>query len=143
MDANTDTSVGASAVLRRKCRTAFQHHRELAAKDFITLSYAAIDLIKLAKASLQCFYCRAPLSFGFEFDHVVPIARIPQAHRLGNIVCACTSCNAMKGQMDGDEFTRFLRLLDGMDPRSASDVRRRLTAGGKRYATSRRRRPAG
>jgi len=135
--------VNADAVLRRKCRTAFQHQREAAAKDHLRLAYTASDLFELAKASPQCFYCRAPLCFGFEFDHVLPIARTPQAHRLGNVVCACTSCNALKGQMDAEEFTRFLRLLDGMDPRSAADIRRRLIAGGKRYATSRQRRSAG
>jgi hypothetical protein len=74
-----------------------------------------------------------PLSFGFEFDHVLPIARTAQAHRLENIVCACATCNQMKGQLDGDEFLRLLRLLDGMDPRAAADVRRRLLAGGRRY----------
>jgi 5-methylcytosine-specific restriction endonuclease McrA len=135
--------VNADALLQRKCRTAFHHQREAAEKDHLTLDYAAVDLIELAKASLCCHYCHTPLSFGFEFDHLIPIARTPQAHRLGNIVCACTSCNAIKGQVDGEEFTRFLRLLDGMDPRSAADMRRRLIAGGKRYATSRQRRPAG
>jgi 5-methylcytosine-specific restriction endonuclease McrA len=135
--------VTADAVLRRKCRTAYQHHRQLAEKEHLTLDYAAVDLVKLATASPQCFYCHAPLCFGFEFDHVLPIGRTPQAHRLGNVVCACTSCNAIKGQMDGEEFTRFLRLLDGMAPRSAADIRRRLIAGGKRYSTSRQRRPAG
>ncbi len=135
--------VNADAVLRRKCRTAFHHQSEAAGKDHLTLAYSASDLFELAKASPQCFYCRVPLSFGFEFDHFTPVARTSQAHRLGNIVCACSSCNAIKGQMDGEEFTRFLQFLDGMDPRSAADIRRRLIAGGKRYSTSRQRRPAG
>lgn len=134
----------ADAVLRRKARTAFQHHREWAARDHVTLKYGAADLLKLAKEAQQCHYCKMPLSFGFEYDHVIPIARTPQAHRLANIVCCCADCNRMKGGgMDGEEFVRLLRLLENMDPRSAADVRRRLIAGGKRYAASRKRRPAG
>lgn len=130
------------AILRRKCRVAYQHHRQLALKDHCSLDYAAADLVALAKRCRQCFYCRMPLSFGFEFDHVIPIARSVQAHRKANIVCCCSSCNALKGQLDGEEFVRLLRLLEDMDPRSAADVRRRLIAGGKRYAASRRRGPA-
>ena len=136
--------VNADAVLRRKCRMAFQHQSEAAAKEHLRLPYTASDLFELAKASPQCRYCLAVLSFGFEFDHFTPIARTPQAHRLDNICCACPDCNRLKGGgMDGEEFTRFLRVLDGMDPRSAADIRRRLIAGSKRYATSRKRRPAG
>lgn len=133
----------ADAVLRRKARTAFGHHREWAARDHVALKYDAGDLLKLAKEAQQCHYCKMPLSFGFEYDHVIPIARTPQAHGLANIVCCCSSCNAMKGQMDGEEFARLLRLLLDMDPRSAADVRRRLIAGGRRYAASRKRRPTG
>jgi 5-methylcytosine-specific restriction endonuclease McrA len=134
----------ADALLQRKCRAAFQRHRKLAAKDHIaTLDYTAFDLFELAKASPQCFYCRTPLSFGFEFDHVTPIARTTQAHHIGNIVCVCPNCNRMKGQADGEEFLRFLRVLDTFDPRSAADYRCRLISGGKRYSSGRQRRPAG
>ncbi len=137
-------SINADAVLRRKCRTAYQHHRQLAAKDhLLTLDYSASELFQLAKASQQCRYCLAVLSFGFEFDHFILIVRTTLAHRLDNIVCACPDCNRIKGGgMDGEEFISLLRLLDGMDPRSATDVRRRLITGGKRYSSSRQQRPA-
>ena len=46
---------------------------------------------------------------------------------------------ALKGQLDGEEFVRLLKLIDGLDPRAAADLRRRSLAGARRYATSRKR----
>jgi hypothetical protein len=70
----------------------------------------------------------------FQFDHATPIAWTPRAHRLANIVCCCSLCNLLKGQANGEDFRRLLLLLDDIDPRAATDIRRRLTSGGRRYA---------
>lgn len=122
------------ARLRSKCASAFRRHRKAAAKDMRTLDYTAADLIDLARRSQQCAYCRMPLSFAFEFDHMTPVARTPQAHRLANICCICPDCNRMKGGgMDAEEFCRLLALLRTFHPAALTDVRLRLIAGGRRY----------
>lgn len=125
------------AALRRKCRQSFAAHRKIAARDFVKLDYGPADLIDLARASPTCFYCRSPLSFGFQFDHRTPIARTPQAHKLANLAVSCSGCNLAKGQMDAEEFARLLQLLGGFHPSASADALARLRAGGSRYSRSR------
>jgi 5-methylcytosine-specific restriction endonuclease McrA len=131
--------LSADAALQRRCRQALSSHRKRAEADHVKLAYGLAELLAVARATTQCVYCHAPLSFGFHFDHRAPVARTTQAHRIENLVCCCADCNMLKGQMDGEEFRRLLSLLAGFHPQAATDVRRRMIAGGARYAASRRR----
>jgi hypothetical protein len=125
--------LSADRVLQQRCRTALAHHRALAAKDFAKLNYGLAELVELARRSETCAYCTCPLSYGFHFDHIVPVARTAKAHCLSNLCCCCPSCNALKGQMDAKEFRQLLAFLAGLDPRSAADLRRRILAGCRVY----------
>lgn len=57
------------------------------------------ELIKLY--SSKCFYC--PSKEAIEADHVLPISR-GGSHGIGNLLPACRSCNASKGNKTIMEF---------------------------------------
>jgi hypothetical protein len=126
-------------IILSRCRQALADQRKRARADFAELRYGVQDLLVLAHNSPLCYWCRAPLSFGFEFDHKLPIARSHRAHTIDNICCSCSDCNqAHGGWMDEQEFRALLQLLDSFDVRSRRDVLTRLKAGGSRFAGKRR-----
>lgn len=120
-------------VLKAKCSRALNHQRKRAKKNRVTLKYNAHDLVELALASQTCYYCKAPLSFGFTFDHRMPVSRTVRSHELTNLCCCCLECNLMKGCLDEEEFRRLRWVLQSCHPAAQVDVRRRLIAGGRRY----------
>jgi 5-methylcytosine-specific restriction endonuclease McrA len=128
----------ADAILM-KCRRALARHRQAAAKDGARLDYSLEDLLGLAKCSPLCCYCRTPLSFAFEFDHMTPIARTARAHQLTNLCCACGPCNRAKGLMDADEYRRFLDLLNTFDYRARTYTLAMLRLGPEALAKCKKR----
>ncbi|HTU23129.1 MAG TPA: HNH endonuclease signature motif containing protein [Gemmataceae bacterium] len=85
-----------------------------------------------------CEYCRTPVSFAVQLDHRTPIGRGGK-HSRDNLAVCCGRCNAIKGLLAEAEFRALLTLLASLHPAARQDVERRLVAGGKRYAVSRRR----
>ena len=64
---------------------------------------------ELAKLySSPCFYCDA--SERIEADHIIPISKGGQ-HSVGNLIPACRSCNAEKGQKYLMEYLMYKRLV--------------------------------
>lgn len=123
------------ALILRKCRSALAYHRKLAKKAGVVLDYDLGDLVELAKGCQQCVYCKTPLSFGFEFDHAVPISwGVKSVYRFDNIKVCCAECNRLKGQIWFDDFMVLLGFLRSFHSLSATDIRRRLVAGGTRHA---------
>jgi 5-methylcytosine-specific restriction endonuclease McrA len=122
--------------LLQKCRVTLGRHRQRARADGAQLDYGAADLVALARGTVQCCWCKAPVSWDHHFDHVTPPSR-GGAHRLANIVVACGRCNTLKGMLTGPEFLSLLQLLRQLHPVASADLRRRLLAGGRRYAGKR------
>ncbi len=125
--------LSAADALRQRCRRIFNDQRRKARLAGVELSYGVEDLVELARTVRLCVYCRMPVGFDFQFDHKRPVAR-GGAHALGNLVVACSRCNALKGKLTEDEFAELLALLARLHPAARQDVERRLIAGGVRYA---------
>jgi hypothetical protein len=100
------------------------------------LDYDTAALVRLARSTVQCAWCKMPVAWDFHFDHVQPPSRGGK-HCLSNLVVSCGRCNQLKGQLTGGEFMSLLTLLRQLHPTAAADLRRRLLAGGRRYAGKR------
>lgn len=128
-------SAPAAEQLHRRCRRALAEHRRRARADRQQLNYGLAELVALAAAPC-CAYCRMPVALDFHIDHARPTGR-GGAHALGNLAVACARCNGLKGVLDAAEFAELLGLLARLHPAAATDLTRRLLAGGRRYRTGR------
>jgi 5-methylcytosine-specific restriction endonuclease McrA len=123
--------------LLARARRLLHDHRTRAKKLGASLDYNLDDVRQLLEASPLCSYCRLPLSFAASLDHRQPLARGGR-HRLDNLAVCCTRCNSVKGQLSEAEFQGLLALVTHWHPTGRQDLERRLLAGAKRYAGSRR-----
>lgn len=131
-----DTQANALLV---KARKALNDHRARAKKAGATLNYGLIDLQQLLANNPLCYYCRLPVAFDASIDHKTPITRGgPWTYLLGNLCISCSRCNRLKGMLTAEEFTQLRLALELLPPVARADIERRLLAGGKRYASSRR-----
>lgn len=126
----------ADALLAR-VRRLLSDHRTRATRDGVALDYTLADVRRLLESSPLCEYCRQPVSFAASLDHRTPIARGGK-HALDNLAVCCSRCNGIKGMLTESEFRELLTLLALFHPAARADVERRLQAGGRRYAASRR-----
>jgi len=55
----------------------------------------------------RCVYCRLPLKYGFQVDHIVPRSRGGRAH-ISNYQLLCWHCNGLKGDRTDREFRIYL-----------------------------------
>jgi len=56
----------------------------------------------------MCFYCFRQLKEGqYEIDHIIPSAKGGN-NSYRNLIAACLDCNNVKGDMDVEDFLRFL-----------------------------------
>jgi 5-methylcytosine-specific restriction endonuclease McrA len=84
-----------------------------------------------AQLTAGCYYCPEKLTAkSFTVDHWCPLVR-GGVNCLRNQFLTCKPCNFQKGKLTGCEFTDLLYLLREFEPVAASDVKRRLTIGGK------------
>lgn len=70
-----------------------------------THTITAIDVLNCLKRNdYHCFYCGEPISSKhWHLDHVTPLSK-NGLNISENIVCACKSCNLMKGSIDLSTF---------------------------------------
>lgn len=124
--------------LTARCRRLLSDHKTRAKRNGAALDYGLADLRRLLESSPCCEYCGLPLSFAASLDHRQPVARGGR-HSLDNLAVCCARCNSLKGQLAEAEFREVLTLLALFHPTARTDIERRLLAGGKRYAGSRKR----
>jgi 5-methylcytosine-specific restriction endonuclease McrA len=129
--APTATSLRADP-LRQRCRRALADHRARAKADGVTLRYGLADLEALARAELQCAYCRLPVGWDFQIDHRTPTSRGGK-HALSNLAVACARCNQIKGKLTEQEYRELLALARAWHPAAAEDLLGRLRSGWRRY----------
>jgi 5-methylcytosine-specific restriction endonuclease McrA len=80
----------------------------------------------------ECCYCKTDLTVkNFTVDHMVPVSRPLGTFAMPNLALCCMPCNYQKGSLDYSEFNSLLYLLSCLPPESATDIKRRLTIGGK------------
>lgn len=125
-------NVTTDGILRRKCSAALSRHRAAAKKVGQVLDYGLSDLVKLAQSTETCRYCRMPIAWDGDFDHVNPISR-GGSYSLWNIAYVHRQCNQAKGMLNDYEFDSLLNCLREIQPVAMADVLRRLQSGGKRY----------
>lgn len=79
-----------------------------------------------------CAYCREKLTIKkLTPDHKKAIAA-GGTWDLDNLIASCQSCNWQKGILSHREFCSLLTFLEGnMSDKSAADVKRRLSIGGR------------
>jgi 5-methylcytosine-specific restriction endonuclease McrA len=126
----------ADAALAR-ARRLLHDHRTRAHRDGQRLDYGLAEVRALLASTTCCRWCRMPVGFDLQLDHVEPIAR-GGAHALHNLAVCCARCNGIKGMLTGAEFEFLLEFLADLHPVARQDIERRLLAGGRRYSTSRR-----
>lgn len=127
----------AADALQARARRLLSDQRTRAKKDGAALAYGLLDLRRLLEANPLCAYCRMPLSFAVSLDHRQPLARGGK-HALDNLAVCCERCNRLKGMLTEAEYRELLMLLASFHPTARADVERRMLAGGRRYAGSRR-----
>lgn len=119
--------------LRRRCQAALTRHKKRAALVGVGLDYGLEDLVRAAQVQVRCAYCRLPLDFSFEWDHLVPTSR-GGPHSLANLCCCCPECNQIKGSLTAAEFRQLLAFLAKLHPVAQHDILRRLRYGGRGYS---------
>jgi 5-methylcytosine-specific restriction endonuclease McrA len=125
-----------TALLRRRCQRILAEQKRRAARDDADMDYSLDELLQLAMLCPLCAYCRMPVSMGFSFDHLVPIAR-GGPHSLVNLCVVCQPCNVRKGRLTCEEYRQLLALVGSWPPAAQEDLRRRLMAGNRLYARNR------
>jgi len=123
------------AALQARASRLLKSHRRRARRDGVELDYG-LEQVRLLISKLQCYYCRAPLSFAMSLDHKQPIARGGK-HAYVNLAVCCERCNRLKGQLSEAEFSELLRLLALLPAVARQDLERRLLVGGALYARKR------
>ncbi|HEY7427437.1 MAG TPA: HNH endonuclease signature motif containing protein [Gemmataceae bacterium] len=131
-----NTAATQSSALLARARRLLSDHRTRAKRDGQVLDYSLRDLAALIEANPTCKWCRMPVGYDLQLDHLTPIAR-GGPHSLYNLVVSCSRCNALKGMLTGAEMEFLMEFLGGLHPVARADVERRLIAGGKRYSSRR------
>jgi hypothetical protein len=121
--------------LRVLVRRTLAHHKARARALGQVLDYTEADLRRLVEASPCCRWCRLPVAFDLQLDHVHPIAR-GGPYALHNLCVSCSRCNRLRGMLSEAETLQLLEFLEGLHPVARQDLERRLLAGGRRYAGS-------
>jgi hypothetical protein len=121
--------------IKTRCAGCFGAIMKRARRTGELLDFGLLDLLRLARSTDICPYCRNVLPPSLlTFDHKVPLARGGRSE-LANLGVCCQPCNAAKGLLDADEFQALRQLLRSFHPRAYGDVLLRLRAGGARYGT--------
>lgn len=94
-------------------------------------SYTLEELRLWWQDRTECFYrgCKLTVKNAVP-DHADPLAR-GGSNDLENLRLCCKPCNWQKGQLTEWEFREVLGLLGGFVPEAATDIKRRLSIGGK------------
>ena len=121
----------AGALLAR-CRRLLAAHRCRAKAVGQVLDYDLDDLRRLIESSPCCRWCRLPVGFDLQLDHLHPIGRGGQ-FALYNLCIACGRCNRLRGMLTEAETLHLLEFLGDIGPVARADLERRLLAGAKRY----------
>ena len=100
----------------------------------MVVSYTLDEFRELVRRQLTegCPYCRCKLTVNnFTDDHPWAISR-GGPFTLENTVACCHPCNQQKGALNKAEFEWLTETLNAnLPPEAVTDVRRRLTLGGK------------
>jgi 5-methylcytosine-specific restriction endonuclease McrA len=123
------------AVMAR-CRKAYYSHQNRARANGTLIDYEIEGLRQLVSENPLCHWCRLPVAFDFQFDHLYPVAR-GGSLCLWNLTVSCSRCNSLRGQLLESETMELLEFLRGLHPIARADLERRLLAGAKRYAPKR------
>lgn len=91
----------------RKRSNALRKAFRLGAPGWFTIEEIASQLLRQHH---RCFWCSCDISGGLHtIDHYIPLAR-GGSNFAHNIVLACRSCNASKGNKPPDAFRIYLKL---------------------------------
>jgi hypothetical protein len=126
--------------LQARLSRTFRHHQARAKAAGCVLNYGLDDLRRLIESSPCCYWCRRPVAFDLQLDHLQPTSR-NGLWTLDNLCLAHPRCNQLRGMLTEAETVQLLALLEGLHPVARQDIERRLLAGGKRYAGKRSRAP--
>lgn len=101
----------------------------------VCLPYSLEELRQAMRAALdrgQCEYCRQPLKVRtITPDHRIAIVGGGN-WQLSNLAFVCQPCNWQKGRLSSGEFLALLTFCERrLSPASATDLKRRLSIGGR------------
>ena len=111
---------------------AIKNHHVRALKVKATVGYTLDDVRNLVRAEIgkPCPYCAERIhTRNFSLDHAQPVSRNGD-WALANMKVCCLHCNRMKGALTAVEFMGLMDFLRSLAPEAATDVKRRLSAGG-------------
>jgi len=61
--------------------------------------------------NFECIYCNTDLRLGeWHLDHFYPISKHGK-NKIENLVCACRTCNLMKGDLTGHQFYKMCQKI--------------------------------
>src|SRR5262249_32712019 len=126
------TSSQSNALLAR-CRRLLYDHRSRAKREGQALDYGLADLRHLIESSPCCRWCKLPVGYDLQLDHLHPVHRGGR-HALYNLTGSCKRCNTLRGMLPEAETLHLLELLADLHPTARADVERRLLHGGARYS---------
>jgi hypothetical protein len=122
--------------LLARARRLLHDHQTRARKDGVTLDYTIDDLRRLIASSPCCYWCRLPVAFDLQLDHLQPVGR-GGLFTLDNLCVSHARCNQLRGMLTEAETVQLLAFLARLHPVARQDVERRLTGGGTVYARGR------
>lgn len=116
----------------RRTLSFFNAEKVRAIRDGRPQPYYTLEQLRAWWANwTECFYCGCKVTVKNAVpDHAEPLARGGN-NDLGNLRLCCKPCNWQKGQLRETEFTRILGLLVVFPAEAATDIKRRLSIGGK------------
>jgi len=94
-------------------------------------NYTLEELRAWWQEKTQCYYCECKLTIKKSVpDHAEPLAR-GGSNDIENLRLCCKPCNWQKGPLGEVAFRQLLVLLETFTPEAATDIKRRLSIGGK------------
>jgi 5-methylcytosine-specific restriction endonuclease McrA len=90
------------------------------------------DFVRERFEAGKCYYCEHKITLSnFAADHKLPVSK-GGAFTLANLAICDKPCNFQKGKLTEDEFVSLnVFLATQVSAESATDIRARLTTGGK------------
>jgi 5-methylcytosine-specific restriction endonuclease McrA len=98
--------------------------------DYSSDAFASWLLTTIGCQAFLCPYCNAPLdALSMTLDHGIPL-HSGGTNSWANLVPCCGDCNNIKGELTGEQYLLFRKLMRQMHPAAEANILMRVRSGG-------------
>jgi 5-methylcytosine-specific restriction endonuclease McrA len=98
---------------------------------YSSAEFATWLLTEVGCRAFLCPYCNAPIDvLSMTLDHDVPLHQPGGTNLWANLVPCCADCNNIKGELTGEQYLLFRKLMRQLHPDAEANILMRVRAGG-------------